>query len=186
MTETVEYLCDPETVAGLATSYYNQPFTAADVRVTEACRIASARFREAVRHPVTNSGPQTFVLDGTGTRFIQLPVLKPVIEQVAVYGEPVQDVKVSARGILEFAAPTPRGLGVVTVTVLSSGLDEVPEGIRGPVLWAALLRVGQYPGVQSVQVGSMNAVYGATGTTLVTEEWSQAVANYQIGRGDRA
>lgn len=185
MADTRAYLCDPVVVADLATTYYNQDFKTEDVRVTEACRNASARFREAVRHPVTDTGPQEFTLDGTGTRYVQLPVLNPVLERVSINGVEVKP-RVSRHGILEFTDPTPRGLGVVYVQIKNSGLETVPEGISGPVTWAALLRVGQYPGVQSIAVGSMNAVYGATGTTVVTEEWSQAVANYQIGRGDRA
>ncbi|WP_178945906.1 hypothetical protein [Kocuria sp. TGY1127_2] len=184
-TTTHDYLCDPEIVADLATTYYNQTFSAEDVRVIEACRNASSRFRAAVRHPVTNPGPQQFILDGTGTRYVQLPVLNPVIERVSIHGEPTK-TRVSRRGILEFNTVTPRNLEAIDVSILSSGLETVPEEITGPVTWAALLRVGQYPGVQSIQVGAMSAVYGATGTTIVTEEWSQAVSNYQIQRGDRA
>ena len=184
-TTTHDYLCEPATVAGLASTYYNENFASEDLRVLEACRNASARFRAAVRHHVTDTGHEEFTLDGTGTRYVQLPVLNPVIERVSIYGKPAE-ARVSRRGILEFTNATPRSLGAVYVSILSSGVGEVPDDIAGPVAWAALMRVGHYPGVTSLGVGSMSATFGSTAASGVSEEWSQAVANYQIQVGDRA
>lgn len=180
------YLCDPDTVAALAGSYYARHFNGSDAIVTAQCRRAADRFRGEIGHHLTRQGPRTLTLDGTGTRSIQLKVLEPVLERVEVHGRTAEVAGVSRHGMIQMRDRTPRDLGCITVHLALAGLPEVPGNVRAAVETMAIMYIGQIPGIQTMTGDGFAMNPGATGTTGTREEWSNAVRAYQLGAGDRA
>lgn len=185
MSENV-YLCEPATVAETANRYYGGDLTPDSGQVQEACARATAKFRSAIRHHLTEQTGLRLVLDGTGTRYLRLPVLEPVIRSVTVRGALTEPVGVSPYGLLEFSSPLPPTLGAVVVELERCGLEHVPEEVSAAVMVEAVMALGRTPGVQSETVGAVSVSYGATGVVGVREQWQEAVENYRIRVGDRA
>lgn len=181
-----DLLCDPETVAATAAHHYGQPLTNKDPVVLEACRVATARFRSAIGHHLTQQLDLSLTLDGNGTRVLRLPVLRPVIRAVRVDGDEVTGWHVSGAGLLGLQHPTPRRYGVVVVDVDRCGLVDIPEEVRAVVTQQAVMGVGQSPGVQTMTVGSMSLTFGSTSALGVAETWATAVEAWRIRQGDRA
>lgn len=181
-----DYLCDPNEVAALANAYLGGELTGDSDQVLSACSKVAARFRGAIRHHLTLQEDVELWLDGTGTCFLRLPVLRPRGVSVFVNDEPVQVVGVSRAGLLQFAEPLPRLFGCVRVVIQSCGVEEVPAEVASAVATAAVMEISHQPGIQSMQVGSVNVVYGATGTTGTREEWETVVEKWRIQVGDRA
>lgn len=186
MTVSKELLCDPQEVANRANAYYGSNLNAGSIQVTASCAKAAARFRAAIRHHLTLEEDKTFVLDGTGTNHIRLPILEPVVRSISIQGRPVTGFNVSPNGMIQFSERIPRVFGAVTVELERCGLDTVPAEVAEAVMSAATIGVGQQPGVSQTSVGGIQVTYGSTSANGVTEEWSNAVQAYQIRVGDRA
>lgn len=175
-----------------------------DARIDLALRRASDRFRAAVGHSVSSSTADTVVLDGTGTDTLHLPGL-PVqqVRTVAVSGALVTDWALSPRlGVLRrvraqqwpvwyrydehryWGSIWPDGLGNVEV-VYDHGFAEVPGDIADAVLEQAELQFTVLAGVQQASLGPQSVTFGAQAAVGVTARWSEAVARYQVGVGDR-
>lgn len=152
-------------------------------RLVPALESASARFRVAVRHPVSRM-TSTVTLDGDGTRTLLLPAI-PVIEIAVVDVDGIgpltagRDYEVSSRfGILRRRDGCwPDAYDAVTVT-FTHGFDPIPDSIAEAVLEQAAAVFGAKPGIQSSAVGGEATTWVAG----VTASWTDAVAEYHIGR----
>lgn len=178
-----ERLADPSDLAALLGVRTNHP------RVGPALAQASARFRGAVRHPVTRTRTRV-VMDGSGVRDLLLPGVQ-VVGEVVVRLNPAsgtgppatltrgRDFQVSSRfGILRrTAGPWPDQLDAVDVD-FEHGWEVVPDDIAEAVLEQAAAVFRGRPGIQSLAVGSE----ATTWTPGVSEAWKTAVDRYHIGR----
>ncbi|WP_224284909.1 mobile element protein, partial [Streptomyces sp. LS1784] len=157
-----------------------------DPLLLAALAAASARFRGAVRHPVARAAGDTIRLYGDGTDRLLLPVA-PVtaVTSVTVDGAPVTDWRLRGdAGILR------RTVGcwpdwAEVVVVCDHGYDPIPDDIQQAVTDQARTVYTVQPGVQSVQAGGESVTYGAAAATGVTAQWTEAVENYRLRRGDR-
>lgn len=162
-----------------------------DPLVVDAVRQASARFREAVGHPVTRVVGDTVELDGGGTRSLTLPAVPVVsIESVTVDGIPLPPTSyraVKRTGILRRrdGRVWPRGAAIDVVYSHGFGEDDVPEGISAVVLERAEMIYAVIAGVQSKSVLG-DSVSFSTATIGSTEDWTRTVNNYAVGLGDEA
>lgn len=181
-----DYLCDPNEVAASANTYLGGELTGDSDQVLSACSKVAARFRGAIRHHLTLQEDVELWLDGTGTCFLRLPVLRPRGVSVFVNDEPVQVVGVSRAGLLQFAEPLPRVFGCVRVVIQSCGVEEVPAEVASAVTTAAVIGMTQQPGISQITVGSVSQTFGSTSANGVNEEWSNAVEKWRIQVGDRA
>ena len=177
-----EKLADPADLAALLGVRTNHP------RVGPALDAASARFRGAVRHPVTRSRTHT-VLDGSGVRDLLLPAVQ--VTSALVHLRPAdgispmtplvrgRDFQVSSRfGILRRTNGVwPDQLDAVDVDV-EHGWEVVPDDIAEAVLEQAAAVFRGRPGIQSLAVGAE----ATTWTPGVSEAWKTAVDRYHIGR----
>lgn len=186
MSYDLELLCNPSEVAALANAYYGANLNSDSIQVTGACRKAAARFRSAIRHHLTLEEDKVITLDGNGLHHIRLPVLNPVVRSVIVDGEEYKNLPVSPNGMIQFPGRLPLKFGAVIVDLAKCGLEEVPPEVAEAVSAAAIVGVGQQPGVSQTSVGGIQVTYGSTSANGITEEWSNAVQNYQIRAGDRA
>lgn len=173
---TSEYLADPERLAerlGVA---------ADDPTLLEALRSATARFRAAVRHPVSLVEDDTITLDGTGTRSLVLPAA-PVhtVSRVAVHGTDITNYQWSQMGLLRRVDDVwPDDLGAVEVTY-THGWDPIPEEIQDVVLNAAEIARARAQDVASVTVGGEQVTFRQG----VSQTWSTVVQLYRLNRGDQ-
>lgn len=160
-----------------------------DPLIVDAVQRASDRFRDAVRHLVTEVVEDQLRVDGTGRRVLRLPVVNVTeVSEVTIDDDPVE-VRWSTDGLLERrdGALWPRLLGAVRVT-LTHGFpeDEIPDGIADVVLDEAEAIYNTRRGIASYQVGGISISQGSQEALGVSERWSQAVNRWGIRRGDRA
>lgn len=145
---------------------------------------ASDRFRQAVGHPVHLVEDDDVVLNGDGSEILLLPAAPFTDITVLVDGTEVTDYTADRRGgYLRRTGRWPYGLGNIEVTY-SHGYSVIPGGIRDAVLEQAQLNLIR-AGVQAESAGTQSVTWGSQATTGVTARWSEAVAVYQLGRGDR-
>jgi hypothetical protein len=153
-------------------------------------RAASSRFVGAVRHPVRLVENDTVTLYGDATDRLLLPAA-PVVTVTAVTldGDPLTPgthyrVRRDA-GILRRIGGVWPDWAEVSVTY-SHGYDPIPEEIEEAVIDQARTIYRVQPGVQTVQAGGESITYGAQAAIGVTSQWTAAVENYRLNRGDRA
>lgn len=172
---TSDYLADPAELAdrlGVAET---------DPSMLSALRSATARFRAAVRHPVSLIENDTVLLDGDGSRSLVLPAAPVVsVSTVHVGDHEVSDYRWSRAGLLRRDAGWPDELGVVEVTY-SHGHDPIPEEIADVVLNAAETAFTGAQDVASMTVGGQQVTF-RQGTSAT---WSTVVDLYRLNRGDR-
>lgn len=156
---------------------------ATDPRVWDALRSASARFRAAVRHPVSRVEGDTVVLDGTGAVSLLLPAAPVIaVERVTVDGAEVTEaVQCSRDGMLRYDAGFPDGLGVIEV-VYTHGYEPVPDEIADVVLSAAETAYAGAGDVASMTVGGEQVTFRQG----VSHTWSVVAEQYRLNRGDRS
>jgi hypothetical protein len=178
-----EPLADPNELAASLGVPANDP------KLLWALNAASRRFRGAVRHPVSHVAGSTLTLDGNGCESLLLPAA-PVtaVHSVTLDGTLLTegtDYEWSSDGFLRrIGRPWPRRLRCVQV-VLDHGYDPVPEDIQEVVIdqARALFRID--PGVQTKTVGGQSVTFGVQAAIGVTAQWTAAVENYRLNRGDR-
>lgn len=156
-----------------------------DPLLLAALAAASARFVGAVRHPVARVTGAVFRLYGDGTDRLLLPAV-PVtaVASVTVDGTSVTDWRLRGdAGILRRTAGCWPDWAEV-VAVVDHGYDPIPEDVQQAVLDQARTVFTVQPGVQSVQAGGESVTYGAAAATGVTAQWTEAVENYRLRRGD--
>lgn len=176
-TTTGELLAAPEALAT------RLGVNAADPRLLDALRSATARFRAAVRHPVSRIESDTVILDGTGADSLLLPAA-PVItlERVTVDGDDItDDVQCSTDGMMRHPNGFPDALGAVEV-VYTHGYDPIPEEITDVVLSAAETAYAGAGDVASMTVGGEQVTF-RQGTS---HTWSVVAEQYRLNRGDRS
>jgi hypothetical protein len=159
---------------------------AGDPQLIAALDAASARFRAAVRHPVSEVTGDEVTLDGNGAATLALPAA-PVtdVHTVEVDGDEITDYEWSGTGMLYRAAGWPRRYRSVVVTY-DHGYDPVPDDIVAAVLDQARAVYLIRPGVSQIQTGSENISFGAVSSIGASAQWSTAVELYRLNRGDRA
>lgn len=156
-----------------------------DVRLLAALTAASRRFVGAVHHPVRLVEDDTVYLTGDGSNRLLLPAA-PVtaVTAVLVDGVPVTDYRLRrTEGVLRRTCGCWPDWAEITVTY-SHGSDPIPVDVQEVVLDQARAIHRVLPGVQTMQAGGESITYGATASTGVTSQWSEAVANHQLQRGD--
>ena len=173
---TSDYLARPEDLAerlGVA---------ATDPRLLSSLRSASARFRAAVRHPVSLVEGETVTLDGDGSRSLVLPTAPVVgVSRVAVDGDEVTDYRWSSAGLLRRThGQWPDDLQAVEVTY-SHGYDPIPEEITDVVLNAAETAFTGSQDIASMTVGGQQVTFRQG----VSVTWSTVVDLYRLNRGDQ-
>lgn len=174
------YLAQPEDLAALT----KLPVSSQLLLV--ALSRASERFRLAVGHPVHKVEDDLVLLDGDGTDFLFLPAAPFTDITVLVNGVAVTDFVANRRtGVLRRRNRWPDGMGNISV-VYSHGYDPIPGGIQDAVLEQAAVLALVQAGVQSESAGPQSITYGQQATSGVTQRWSDAVAAYRLGRGDRS
>jgi hypothetical protein len=160
-----------------------ESFTDTDLNL--ALKRASGRFRGQVRHPVSLVENDQIVLDGTGTRTLQLPAAPITDITVTLAGRLLEegpDFEVSRRnGILRRAGGRfwPDGLENVAVTY-THGYDPIPDDVADAVLEHATTLAMVYAHIQQEGAGSVQATYGAAATVGTTQKWADAVENYRL------
>ena len=158
-----------------------------DEKIALALKRASARFRGAVRHPVSYIEGDTVELTGSGSRTLQLPAA-PVhgTPTVTVDGEPVTDFTIDRNaGILHRKYGWPEQLGAITVTY-NHGWKTTPPDIEDAVLEQAQTIMTVQPAIQQMSQGGRSVTFSAVGATGVTQRWTDCVAKYRLNYGDRA
>lgn len=155
-----------------------------DPTVVDALYSASARFRSAVRHPVSRVDDDEIWLSPNGGNLLVLPAA-PVfaVTEVAVSGSVITDYSWSRRGMLERADGWPEGLDTVRV-VYSHGYDPIPDDVTDAVLHHARYLLTWEPGVASMTVGGETVTY-ATVAGAAADSWDRAVNAYALNHGDR-
>ncbi len=156
---------------------------ATDPRVWDALRSASARFRAAVRHPVSRIERDTVTLDGTGAGSLLLPAA-PVtaLERVTVDGDDITEaVQCSADGMLRWPGGFPDTLGAVQV-VYTHGYEPVPDEIADVVLSVAETAYAGAGDVASMTVGGEQITFRQG----VSHTWSVVAEQYRLNCGDRS
>jgi hypothetical protein len=158
-----------------------------DPKLLAALTAASRRFKGAVRHPVALVEDDTVRLSGDGTNRLLLPAA-PVtaVTQVTVDGAAVTDFKVKANDgvLLRTCGPWP-DWSEITV-IFGHGYDPIPEDVQEAVIDQARAQYRLQPGVQSIQAGGESVTFGSTAATGVTSQWTAAVDNHRLNRGDRS
>lgn len=162
---------------------------ASDPLVVDALRQATGNFRGAVGHAVTKVEADEVELDGNGAAGILLPAA-PVdsIASVRVDGRPLPSSAyrvVKRSGILRRrdGAFWPRGAAVEVV--YTHGHGSVPEDVSAAVLERAETIFNVLAGIQSNTVLGDSVTF-STSAIGSTQAWTDAVANYSLGRGDEA
>lgn len=167
-----------------------------DPLVLLAVKRASARFRAAVRHPVTLVTGDTVTVNGKGGDTLLLPVA-PVANVAAVVitwpawtGMPAETVtgyQLDAdHGILRRDQGWwPDGLGNIAVTC-DHGHADVPDDVADAVLEQAEQQYVVLAGIDAATLGAQSISFGKQGSNGVTQRWAEAVARYQLGSGDRS
>ncbi|NVM97824.1 mobile element protein [Arthrobacter sp. SDTb3-6] len=150
---------------------------------------ASNRFRDAVGYPVHQVSDELIWLDGDGTTTLLLPAAPVQAFEVSVNGEVLPDsaYEISRRiGVVrKVGGIWPDGLGNIQVTY-SHGWAQIPGGIQDAVLEQAQIQATILAGVQQQSAGPYGVTYGVQATVGVTQKWTDAVAKYSLGSGDRS
>ncbi|MFD7410623.1 mobile element protein [Kitasatospora purpeofusca] len=157
-----------------------------DPQLLAALAAASARFRGAVRHPVTAVTGATVHLYGDGTDRLALPAA-PVtaVTSVTVDGQAVTDWRLRRDiGVLRRTSACGWPDWAEVVVVCDHGHDPVPDDVQEAVLDQARTVYTVQPGVQTVQAGAESVTFGAAAATGVTAQWTTAVENHRLQRGD--
>lgn len=162
--------------------------TAADPLVVDAAAQASGNFRGAVGHAVTRVEADEVELDGNGAAGILLPAAPVVsVASVKVDGRPLAPSSyrvVKRSGILRRRDGVwPRGAAVEVV--YTHGYAKVPEDVSAAVLERAETIFNVMAGIQSNTVLGDSVTF-STSAIGSTQAWTDAVANYALGRGDEA
>lgn len=160
---------------------------ATDAKLTLALRRASARFRGAVKRPISLTTDDQVWLDGDGTNTLLLPSA-PIVgtPTVLVAGVAFTDFSVSPNnGVLRAKTCWPDDLGNIQVTY-THGWSEVPEDIADAVLEQAELQYQVLAGISQMTLGPQSFTFGAQATVGVTQRWAECVARYRLYRGDRS
>lgn len=146
---------------------------------------ASARFRGAVRHPVSLVEDDEVWLDGDGSGALLLPAAPVVdIDRVEIDGEPVE-VEWSQAGVLRrIHERWPARLRAIKV-VYTHGYADIPTEIQEAVLSMARYLAIVQPGVSSMQVGGQTVSTSASNAgETVMAPWDTVVGAYRLNRGD--
>lgn len=158
-----------------------------EARADRLIRAASARFRAAVRLPVSQVVEDEVWLDGNGERALLLPAA-PVtdVHTVEVDGQTVA-VDWSPDGVVvRTGGCWPRRLRAVRV-VYTHGYDPVPDDVQDAVIGMGRFLAATQPGVSSMQVGGQTvSTSPAAVDTTVYGPWRTVVDRYQLNRGDAA
>ncbi|MEU0808794.1 mobile element protein [Streptomyces sp. NPDC005970] len=174
-----DYLADPEELA----VWLGKP--ADDLRLLNALRAATRRFRGAVGHRVTLVADDMVTLDGTGRESLLLPVWPTTaVASVVLDGTELvegTDYSWSDAGLLRHlgCARWPDRLRCLRVTY-SHGWAEVPEDIQEAVIDQARSMFTVVPGLQSKTVGAQSVTFGAQAAIGVTSQWSAAVDRHKV------
>ncbi|MCX4661497.1 mobile element protein [Streptomyces uncialis] len=175
------YLADPAVLAALL------EVPADDPRMLTALRLASARFRGAVRHPVSLVENDTVFVDGTGRATLPLPAA-PVVRlgPVIVDGTVLTGVRVRrSSGVLLHPDGCWPEWAEITVTY-DHGHDPVPDDIAEAVIDKARALHDVVPAVQQITTGSESVSFAAVATVGTTDQWRTAVEAHRLNRGDGA
>lgn len=181
MVATDTPLADPEELA----VWLRVP--ADDLLLLASLRLASRRFRGAVRHEVTLVEDDVVTLDGNGRESVLLPVWPTTaVSAVLLDGEELvegTDYSWSEAGILRRLGCQrwPDKLRCIEVTY-SHGWSEIPTDISDAVIEQARAGYALRPGVKSSAVGGQSVVFEPG----VTGEWSAAVERHQVQTGSDA
>lgn len=163
-----------------------------DQDVIDAVNAASARFRDAVEHPVSRIKNDAVTLDGDGTRYLYLPAFPVTIKSIVVSDVTLDETgfQVSSRhGIIRRVFGCwPDEFDAVTITY-DHGFDPTPDGIAQAVLDVAEASYAAVAGAGYIQVGGESVTFGGGGSAAsgggTTEGWRNAVARYGLGTRDR-
>ena len=178
--------------------------SAADQNLVAALRAASSRFRGKVGHSVSLATETLREFDGDGTSSLYLEAI-PIVSVDALLVDDVAlaagtDYRVSKRaGLVKLThGRFPRLLGCIQATY-THGYDATPDtdedvlplpnmpgDIQTAVLELAQTILTVTPGVQAQTVLGDSITFGAAATIGATQQWSDTVAAYTVGRGDRA
>jgi len=156
-----------------------------DVRLLAALRAASARFRGAVRHPVTLVTGDVEQADGEGTGALYLRAAPIVaVHKVTVDGQEVTDYRVLRRaGVLKRTSGCWPADAAIDVTY-DHGLAVVPAEIAEVVVDQARALYRLDPAIQQVTTGADSVSFAPTAAVGVTAQWSAVVAAYRLNRAD--
>lgn len=181
---TTDYLADPADLAAWL------GVSEADPRLLQSLSAASSRFRGAVRHHVSLIAGDTLTLDGSGQATFLLPAA-PVVAVTSLHLDSAEledgaEFEWSGDGFVRRLGCSvwPNRLRCITVTY-THGHAQIPADIAEAVIDQARAMYRVQPGVQSVQVGGQSVSYGAQASIGVTAQWSAAVKNHRLNRGDR-
>lgn len=166
--------------------------SAGDADLLLALRRASDAFAGAVGHPVVQVVDDTIALRGRGSTELLLPARPVAAAAVALPGaggalevaseDPDAPLVLDRRlGILTRSAGWPAGLMLVTYTHGYPD-DAIPGDIQDVVLERAV-HIAETLGVYRT-TGPFTVTDAAAGG--VTQRWSDTVARYTVGVGDRA
>ncbi len=157
---------------------------ATDPAVTDALASASARFRGAVRHPVSRVADDEIWLDGHGGTVLFLPAAPVLaVTTVEIHGRLVTDVTWSRLGVLRRRTCWPDELDAVRV-VYTHGHDPIPDDITDAVLTEARYLLTVQPGVSAMTVGGESVSY-TTPDAEMPLTWTTAVEAHRLNRGDQ-
>lgn len=159
-----------------------------DPKLLQALTRASSRFRDAVGHEVSVVLDDEVDLSGDGTTILHL-LARPIIgtPTVTIGGSAVADFQTGRRsGMLRRMGGWAEGLENISVTY-SHGYAQIPEGISNAVLEAAEANMNIMTGIESISTGDesvkLSAVLAGGGATPA---WTEAVARYEVGKGDHS
>ncbi|MFD8937323.1 mobile element protein [Streptomyces sp. NPDC059578] len=174
------YLAAPADLALLLDEPADSP------RLLLALRLASSRFRGAVRHPVSLVTGDTVVLDGSGRATLHLPAAPIVaVHHVRIDGEVVTGVRVRhVSGVLLHPSGVWDMWSSIEVTY-DHGHAVVPDDVAEAVLDKARVVHDVLPAVQQITTGSESVSFAAVAAVGTTDQWRAAVEAHQLNRGDR-
>lgn len=163
---------------------------ASNPKLALALSRASNRFRDAVGYPVHQVTDEVILLDGDGTTALHLPAAPVQTIAVSLDGVPLVErvgFQISRRnGVLRrIGGVWPDGLENIEITY-SHGWATIPGGIMDAVLEQGQVQATILAGVQTQSAGPYGVTYGAQATVGVTQKWTDAVAKYSLGSGDRS
>lgn len=161
-----------------------------DPRLLLALKRASNRFAGAVGFPVHQVKDEEIRLNGTGNPLLLLPTRNIGDISIAVDGDVLTstgdfEVDAAAGMVKRRGAIWPTGLGNIHVTY-THGWDEVPGDIQDAVLEQASIQAYTLIHVTQESANNVSVSYGAQATVGVTTKWSECVAKYRVGHGDRS
>lgn len=154
-----------------------------------ALRRVSDRFRGEVGHPVHLVTDDEYWASGDGSASLHLPAA-PVIgtPTITLDGTPVTGFQVGRRAglIRRTTGCWPDGLDNILVTY-THGYPSIPGDIQDAVLDVAEAACNLQAGIESVTTGGESVKFvTAIAAGGSTEAWTNAVAKYKLGEGDRS